>query len=86
MAAKDTAQSVPTGVVVAVVVVVLVIVVGIGMRMFGGSSPRNAAEEFAPDMKVLAAQTPPGYTPYGQPPRPGEVRPPYRAGMGEASR
>jgi len=38
-----------------------------------GASPT----EFGPSPEVLKRMSPPGYTPYGQPPKPGEVRPPY---------
>lgn len=36
--------------------------------------------EFAPTRDVLRRVSPPGYTPYGQPPKPGEIRPPYSGG------
>lgn len=41
-------------------------------------------DQFKPSAEVLKRYSPPGYTPYGQPPRPGEVRPPFRAGQEDA--
>jgi hypothetical protein len=46
----------------------------------GGMVKQSMAERqgFEPSVKTLRRMSPPGFTPYGEKPKPGEVRPPIQ--------
>ena len=72
-----TARSSPAAVIALVVVIVIAFVVA---ARFGMGLLREVSadrQQFGPSPEVLKKMSPPGYTPYGQPPKPGEVRPAF---------
>jgi hypothetical protein len=75
---KESPSNAKTAALVVMAVLAIVAALVLGSRFIGGVASEN--QNFGPSEKVLQKYSPPGYTPYGQPLKPGETRPPYRAG------
>lgn len=65
---------------IVVTIAALAVVAKVGAGIVHQAMLEN--QSFEPSDEVLRKISPPGYTPYGQPPKPGEIRPPYVPGRG----
>jgi hypothetical protein len=76
-AAKKGAGTEPNkalvGLLVVLIVVAIAIVVKVGGGLLGSVNAEN--QRFGPSAEMLKKASLPGYTPYGQMPKPGEYRP-----------
>ena len=61
------------GLLVVLIVVAVVVVVKVGGSLYSSVAADNT--QFGPNPEMLKKYSIPGYTPYGQMPKPGEVRP-----------
>ena len=77
--APPTAKQAKVGALVAVIVIALALAGFFGVRVIGGLWHEHEAATGGPSQTLLDranAMLPKQYTPYGKPPRPGEIRPP----------
>jgi hypothetical protein len=62
----------------AAVAVLLIVLIFVGIALKKQGFGQSEADRYKPPQALLDKwnkQLPPGYTPYGQPPKPGEIRP-----------